>query len=170
MEIWHFDHPDDTFVGCGNRSLLDAPLTAFFASRQCPGTAIRAAMDWALEQARRRQPVVGGFHAPLEQSVLKVLLQARCPAVVVLARPVAGARLPPEWAAPLAEGRMAVLSAATHASRLTEGLAAHRNACVAQLASQIVVGHASAGGQLAALCDSWSAAGRSVRRLTEAAG
>ncbi len=50
-------------------------------------------MEWALEQARQQQPVISGFHSPLEQSVLKVLLQARSPVVVVLARPVVGARL-----------------------------------------------------------------------------
>jgi hypothetical protein len=58
-------------------------MTAFFASRQCPGTAIRAAMDWALNQAREKNVVVSGFHSPLEQSVLKVLMAAHSPAVVV---------------------------------------------------------------------------------------
>lgn len=152
-------------TGCGAQALLDEPLTAFFSSRQCPGIAIRAAMDWALEQARQLQLVVSGFHSPLEQSVLTVLLQARCPAVVVLARPVAGARLPPEWAEPLAHGRVAVVSAATRSGRLTEELAAQRNEWVAALASQIVVAHASPDGRLAALCDEWTRAGRAVRRL-----
>lgn len=36
--------------GIGNASLLDQPLTAFFASRQCSGAAICAAMAWAVEQ------------------------------------------------------------------------------------------------------------------------
>ncbi len=81
----------------------------------------------SLQQASRREPVVSGFHSSLEQSVLKLLLQARCPVVAVLARPVEGARLPPEWAEPLAQGRMAVVSAATRAERLTEELAAQRN-------------------------------------------
>lgn len=81
--------------GVGEQTLLAAPLTAFFASRQCPGTAIRTAMDWALEQARARRAVVSGFHSPLEQSVLHLLLEARSPVVAVLARPVAGAQLKP---------------------------------------------------------------------------
>ncbi len=109
--------------------------------------------------------MVSGFHSPLEQSVLTVLLQARCPVVAVLARPVSGARLPPEWAEPLAQGRMAVLSAATQNSRLTEALAAQRNEWVAALAQQIVVAHASPGGRLGALCDGWSRAGRSIQWL-----
>lgn len=94
-----------------------------------------------------------------------VLLQARCPVVAVLARPVAGARLPPEWTELLAQDRMAVVSAAARSGRLTETLAAQRNEWVAALARQIVVAHASPGGQLAVLCDEWTLAGRSVRWL-----
>lgn len=165
METWCITQQQKRWTGQGSQALLNEPLTAFFSSRQCPGTAIRAAMDWALEQARTRQLVVSGFHSPLEQSVLTVLLQARCPVVAVLARPVAGARLPPEWAEPLAQGRMAVVSAATRSGRLTESLAAQRNEWVAALARQIVVAHASPGGRLAMLCDEWSRARRSVRRL-----
>ena len=88
-------------TGCGMRELLGLELTAFFASRQCLGTAIRAAMDWALQQARAKWVVVSGFHSPLEQSVLKVLMAAGSPTVVVLARPVTGAKFPPEWRTPL---------------------------------------------------------------------
>ena len=165
MQIWSIAQQEKTWTGQGNQALLCEPLTAFFSSRQCPGIAIRAAMDWVLAQARGRQPVVSGFHSPLEQSVLTVLLQARCPVVAVLARPVSGARLPPEWAEPLAQGRMAVLSAATQNSRLTEALAAQRNEWVAALARQIVVAHASPGGRLGVLCDGWSRAGRSIQWL-----
>lgn len=165
MQIWSVTQQEKTWAGQGSQVLLSEPLTAFFSSRQCPGAAIRAAMDWALERARGGQPVVSGFHSPLEQSVLTVLLQARCPVVAVLARPVAGARLPSEWAEPLAQGRMAVVSVATRSGRLTEAQAAQRNESVAMLARQIVVAHASPGGRLAALCDDWSRAGRSVRLL-----
>lgn len=130
-------------------------MTAFFASRQCPGTAIRAAMDWALQQARVKRVVISGFHSPLEQSVLKVLLQARSPVVTVLARPVNGAKLPSEWTEPVAQGHMAVVSMATTANRLTSELALARNQLVAQLATDIVVAHASAGGALAGLLVQW---------------
>ena len=133
-------------------------MTAFFASRQCPGTAIRAAMDWALHQAR--DVVISGFHSPLEQSVLKVLTQARSPVVVVLARPVDGAKLPPDWAEPLALGHLAVVSAATKASRLTGDVATARNNLVAHLATRIVVAHASPGGVLATLVAQWQLVGQ----------
>lgn len=136
------------YAGRGAQGLLSEPLTAFFSSRQCPGVSIRLAMDWALEQ-----------------SVLTVLLQARCPVVAVLARSVARARLPMEWVEPLAQGCMAVVSAATRNGRLSEELAAQRNEWVAALGSQIVVAHSSPSGRLAVLCEEWSRAGRSIRRL-----
>lgn len=148
--------------GVGAQSLLDLPITAFFASRQCPGAAIRAAMDWVLQQAKAGQVVASGFHSPLEQSVLKVLIQARSPVVAVLARPVSRAKLPPAWAEPLAQGRMAVVSSVSAVSRLTSEAATLRNAQVAQLASSIVVAHASPGGSLAGLVARWQQEERRV--------
>lgn len=140
-------------------------MTAFFASRQCPGAAIRAAMDWALLQASAKLTVVSGFHSPLEQSVLKVLMAAGSPAVVVLARPVAGAKLPPEWTELLAQGHMAVVSSVATEGRLTQQLATQRNALVAQLARKTVVAHANPAGSLAAQLDQWRLDGRQMELL-----
>lgn len=154
LVLWR-DEANQALTGCGSRVLLDGDLSAFFASRQCPGSAIRAAMDWTLQQARARRVVVSGFHSPLEQSVLKVLIQARSPVVAVLARPVNGARLPSEWIESVAQGRMAVVSVATTTARLTGELAMARNQLVAQLATDIVVAHASPGGALAGLLAQW---------------
>ncbi|MBK5204938.1 MAG: hypothetical protein JJD98_05880 [Polaromonas sp.] len=140
-------------------------MTAFFASRQCPGAAIRVAMDWALQQARAKSVVISGFHSPLEQSVLTVLLQARSSVVVVLARPVQSAKLPPEWAEPLAQGHLAVVSVATTATRLTGEVATARNHLVAQLATNIVVAHASPVGALASLLAQWQREARQVISL-----
>ncbi|UUZ69836.1 hypothetical protein LP416_11340 [Polaromonas sp. P2-4] len=123
-------------------------MTAFLPPCQCPGTAIRTAMDWALEQARAKAVVVSGFHSPLEQSVLNVLIQARSPVVAVLARPAQGAKLPPEWAEPLVQGHLTVMSvatAATRSTRLTGEVATARNNLVVQLATGIVVANASPG-------------------------
>jgi predicted Rossmann fold nucleotide-binding protein DprA/Smf involved in DNA uptake len=165
MLTWRQPCDDLAVTGMGRQDILAAPMTAFFASRQCPGTAIRAAMDWALHQAREKNVVVSGFHSPLEQSVLKVLIAARSPAVVVLARPVEGAKLPPEWAEVVAQGTMAVVSAVATNTRLTDEVATARNQLVAQLATSIVVAHASAGGALEGLCTQWQSQGRLVTRL-----
>ena len=97
MLTWHQTRNGIAVTGLGHQALLNVPMMAFFASRQCPGTAIRAATEWALQQAKTRQVVISGFHSPLEQSVLQLLLIARSPAVAVLARPLSGARLPAHW-------------------------------------------------------------------------
>lgn len=152
-------------TGKGEQGLLALPAAAFFASRQCSGVAIRAAMDWALQQARAKQAVVSGFHSPLEQSVLKVLLAAVSPVVVVLARPVAGVRLLPEWREALENGNLAMVSKEAVARRLTQQLAIERNTLVAQLAQRIVVAHASPAGALAAQMALWQQAGREVQVL-----
>ena len=119
MQTWQKTLAEHNLTGTVSAELLDLPMTVFFASHQCPGTAIRAAMDWALQQARVKTVVVSGFHSPLEQSVLKVLIQARSPVVAVLARPVGGARLPPEWVESSRQGLMAVVSANLTNTRLT---------------------------------------------------
>ena len=155
MQTWQKAHAKHSLKGIGNPGLLGLPMTAFFASRQCPGTAIRAAMDWALQQAKAKTVVVSGFHSPLEQSVLKVLIQARSPVVAVLARPVGGAKLQPEWVEPLSHGLMAVVSANLTTTRLTSEVAMARNNLVAELAATIVVVHASPGGGLAGLVAQW---------------
>lgn len=160
---WHMERDGVRYAGCGARSLLDVPLTAFFSSRRCPGDAIRTAMDWALEQARNRQPVIGGFHAPLEQSVLALLLQARSPVVVVLARPVAGVRFAASSREAIAQGRMVVISSATQKLRLTQAIAARRNEEVCALATRIVVAHASPRGHLEGLCDRVRTSGKELR-------
>ena len=166
MQPWQKTHANQHLTGTGNPNLLDLPMTAFFASRQCPGTAIRAAMDWALAQTRERNVVVSGFHSPLEQSILKVLIAAHSPAVVVLARPVGSAKLPPEWAEALAQGTIAVVSSVATTTRLTDEVATTRNHLVAQLATSIAVAHASAGGALEGLCAQWQSQGRLLARLT----
>ena len=155
MQTWQKSQVKHCLTGTGHPDLLDLPMTAFFASRQCPGTAIRAAMDWALQQARAKAVVVSGFHSPLEQSVLKVLIQARSPVVAVLARPVSDAKLPPEWVEPVNQGLMAVVSANLTTTRLTSEVAMARNNLVAQLATTIVAAYASPSGGLAGLMVQW---------------
>ncbi len=115
-----------------------------------------------MQQAKTRQPVIGGFHSPLEQSVLQLLLQARSPVVAVLARPIAGAKLNPEWKTAIAEERMAVVSAMNVAGRLTEEQATQRNEVVARLAASIVIAYASAGGGLELQSETWARQGLPV--------
>ena len=169
-DFWTFEKDLVPLHGVGDIDLLSQPLTAFFASRRCSGVAIRAATDWALALARAKQPVVSGFHSPLEQSVLTLLLQARSPVVAVIARPQAGARLDSAWLTALAERRMAVVTSHTASRRLTETLSVERNEVAALLATRIVIAHAEPGGKLDAAQTRWRAARVDIELLSSGAG
>ncbi len=145
----------DGIAGVGNRALLEQPLTAFFASRRCSRLAIRAAMDWAVAQARARTPLVGGFHSPLEQSVLEVMLSAHAPVVIVIVRQLHAARLPVAWRDAVQAGIAAVVSMEDMQQRLTAEQAIRRNHWIARHAAQIVVAEAAPDGSLASCLAQW---------------
>ncbi len=163
--LWRAERNGVAVAGVGAAGLLQGPLTAFFASRHCPGTAVLAATDWALQQARERSAVIGGFHSPLEQSVLRLMVEAGSSVVVVLARPVSRASLDSTWHGVIDAGRMAVVSRAARTQRLTEQAANDRNDIAARLADRIVVGHASPDGTLARQCVRWLADGLALRHI-----
>ena len=109
---------------------------------------------------------MSGFHSPLEQSALKLLLQAKSPVLAVIARPLEGVRLGREWMTAIAEGRMAVVSSHTAKGRLSEILAVERNDVVTLLASRIVISHSEPGGTLVASVVRWTLAGQAVETLS----
>lgn len=78
-----------------------------------------------------------------------------------------GAKLPPQWKGPLARGEeVAVVCAVATLARLTTGRAMNRNLQAAKMANQIVVVHASPGGELVALVAQWQNEGRPVAVLS----
>lgn len=155
----------DGVAGVGNMALLGQPLTAFFASRRCSGRMIRAAMDWAVEQARARTPLVGGFHSPLEQSVLEVMLAAHAPVVMVIARKLEEASLSSAWHDAAQAGTVAVVSMDDTQQRLTAELAIRRNHWIAHRAAHIVIAEAAPGGSLASCLAQWKSEGLRVKML-----
>lgn len=154
-----------TLQGRGDADLLALSLNAFFASRICPAPAIRAAMDWAIVQAREGAAVIGGFHSPLERSVMAVLLKARTPLIVVLSRPVATARLPAEWDHALQAGQLTAISHVARTDRLTVDAAARRNDAAAHLARKVFVAHVERGGQLERQVEKWRNGGVQVETV-----
>jgi hypothetical protein len=162
LSCWHLE---DGARGIGNASLLAQPLIAFFGSRQCSGAAIRAALDWAVEQARSKTPLIGGFHSPLEKSVLEVMLAANAPIVIVIARRVGNARLPSTWRRAVRLGTAAIVGMEGAQTCLTNELAARRNDWVAKHAARIVLAHVSADGRLARQAGRWEREGHRVSFL-----
>ncbi|MEI6535829.1 MAG: hypothetical protein WCN98_10850, partial [Verrucomicrobiaceae bacterium] len=91
--------------------------------------------------------IISGFHSPVEQECLRILLRGTPPLILCLARSLL-TRIPAEWQTPLADGRLLILSGFTAAERrVTTELAIRRNALVAALAEEVCFAHVTPGGQ-----------------------
>ena len=123
---------------------LNGDLWAFFCSSKCPGEIILKAHDLAQEFRKVGIPTIGGYHSPIEQECLRVLLRGSQPILLCPARSIENMRLKPAWKDALAEERLLILSIfGSHHRRLTAALANQRNAFVAALADKICIAHAA---------------------------
>lgn len=133
----------------GNLELLDRPKTAFLASRGILPEDVLRCLDWAAAQRDAGRCIIGGFHAPLEKDVLRVLLKGRQPIVIVLARRHYR-RIPEALAPAMQTGRLLLVSvsAAARADAHTTRL---RNQYIVDHCDQVVIGALDPGGHLADL-------------------
>ena len=137
------------FMGVGNTALLAQPLLGLIASRQCPGHVLLQTLELATQWARAQQVVLSGFHSPLEQQVLRSMLRRQGRAIKLLAHALDDYRVPDEEQAPLAEGRLLVLSACPPSvTRTTRATALARNRLVLALADTHCVPYLSPGSPL----------------------
>ena len=93
--------------------------------------------------------VISGFHSPLEQQCLDILLRGKQPIVWVLARGIVTLRLPKPKRTALDDGRLTMVSPfPAGESRTNADLARQRNRVVAALAAEMVFAHISSGRSL----------------------
>ena len=119
-------------------------LWAFFCSKKCPGELILKTHDLAQTFKERGVPTIGGYHSPIEQECLRVLLRGVQPLLLCPARIIENMRLKPVWKDALAEDRLLILSTfGSRYDRQTVALANRRNAFVAALADKICIAHAA---------------------------
>lgn len=136
-----------TIFALGNLNLLTLPKTALFCSARCPGSVILAAYDQAALWRDAGRCIISGFHSPVEQECLRILLRGTQPIIICPARALPQ-RIPAEWKPALADGRLLILSAFADAEkRVTTELATRRNAFVAALADEACFAHITPGGQ-----------------------
>ncbi|MCE9614926.1 MAG: DNA-processing protein DprA [Lentisphaerae bacterium] len=141
-----------THSSLGNRTILERPLTAIFCSARCPGRLASRAYDLAQRFRAEGHALIGGFQTPVEQEVLKVMLNSTTPLCLVVARGLPQ-RIPAVLRRPLDEGRLLLLSPFAPATRrASRETARRRNDCVAGLATRLVVVYAAPGSRTEALC------------------
>jgi len=136
----------------GNGRVLRRPKLALFSSRKCPGDIILKTFDLAQSLRNQGVTVIGGFHSPMEQECLRILLRGEQPVIICPARSIDRMRVRPEWEAPMAEGRLLLLSPfAPEKNRVSAERAQVRNRFVAAVADAIFIAYAESGGNAEAL-------------------
>lgn len=132
----------------GDVAILSNHLVGLLCSVQCPGSVIIKAFD-AIRALRDAGVVfVGGFHSPMEQDCLDILLRGCQPVVLCPAKGLAYLRLGTAVRGAVDEGRMLVLSCFDQsAGRSTVIQAIQRNNMVAALSSAVLVPYAAPGGK-----------------------
>jgi predicted Rossmann fold nucleotide-binding protein DprA/Smf involved in DNA uptake len=146
----------------GDVRIAERRSLALFCSARCPGGPILRALDLARELRDADLTVVGGFHSPVEQDCLTLLLRGTARIVVCPARDITGMRVPVSWRPALASGRLLVLSPFAGVRRVTARMARARNELVAALADEVLVLHAAAGSGTERLALALLTAGRTV--------
>jgi hypothetical protein len=131
---------------------LSAPMTAFLCSKEAPGATILKAFDQAAAWRDAGRCVISGFHSPLEQQCLDILLRGKQPIVMALARGLGNLRLPAAQRKALDDGRLTIISPFPETKkRATADLARQRNRFVASLAEEVVFAFIAPGGSPTAL-------------------
>lgn len=141
----------ETIWARGNIDLLPGIDTAFngnlwalFCSKKCPGELILKTHDLAQTFKERGIPTIGGYHSPIEQECLRVLLRGVQPILLCPARSIENMRLKSAWKDAFAKERLLILSPfESRYDRQTVALANRRNAFVAALADKIYIAHAA---------------------------
>ncbi|MFZ2658573.1 MAG: DNA-processing protein DprA [Victivallales bacterium] len=139
----------------GNAAILKRPKIALFCSVKCPGKLILETYDLARKFRDEGVTVVSGFHSPMEQECLRILIRSTHPAIWCLARGMYRQipSKPIDCKTAVNEGRLVMATSFPETVKhITEETAMIRNRLVADMASAIVVAHASPGSKMESLC------------------
>lgn len=149
----------------GDARVVDRPKLALFCSVKCPGKLILDTYDLVQRFREMGVTVVSGFHSPMEQECLRILLRSPHPVIWCLARGMLR-RIPTkpiDCRAAVAEGRLAIVSPFPETFRhSTTETATKRNRFIADMASAVVVAHAAAGSKMESLSRELLAAGKPI--------
>lgn len=147
----------------GQNTTLNGELWALFCSSKCPGEIILKAHDLAQKFREIGIPTIGGYHSPVEQECLRVLLRGSQPILLCPARGIENMRLKSAWKDAFAEERLLILSIfESRHQRSTTTLANQRNVFVAALADKICIAHAAEDSKILAFAQRVLAWGKSV--------
>jgi len=147
------DQAPARIAALGNVAVLKEKKTAIFCSSKCPGDLIIKTYDLAKKWRDDGVTVLGGFHSPVEQECLTILLRGKQPVILCPARSIEGMRIKEEYKGPIEEGRLLIVSASDKKERrITSETSQLRNRFVAAIADEIIIAHAEPSGKTEQLC------------------
>jgi predicted Rossmann fold nucleotide-binding protein DprA/Smf involved in DNA uptake len=136
----------------GPAEALSLRMTAFLCSRETPGSTILRAFDQAAAWREAGTCIVSGFHSPMEQECLEILLRGKQPVIWMLARALTRPRLPRSQRKAFDDGRLTIVSPFKGTeTRTTADLARKRNDFAAAMAEEVYFAHIREGGSLETL-------------------
>lgn len=147
----------------GDATILDRPKLALFCSVKCPGKLILDTYDLCQRLRDAGVTVISGFHSPMEQECLRILLRSQNPVIWCLARGMLKCipAKPVDCRKPVDDGRLLIVTPFPEKLRhITAKTALIRNRAVADMAAIIVVAHAAPGSKMESLCHEFIAAGK----------
>jgi predicted Rossmann fold nucleotide-binding protein DprA/Smf involved in DNA uptake len=152
-----------TLSAIGNLSLIQKPAIALFCSIKCPGDLILKTYDLAQALRDAEIPVISGFHTPIEQDCLKILLRGTQPIIYCPARSIHNIRFSSEQKQAIGENRLLLISPFSASyPRATTELAEKRNEMIGAIAHTIFIAYAAPNSKTLALAQRLIAAEKSV--------
>lgn len=132
----------------GAPSILQQRLLGLICSIQCPGSVVIKTLDAARALRDAGVAVIGGFHSPMEQEFLDILLRGEQPVVLCAAKGLPGLRMGQAARQAIADGSLLAISPFDdNVRRTTAAQAVKRNDLVAALSEIVLVPHAAPGGK-----------------------
>jgi predicted Rossmann fold nucleotide-binding protein DprA/Smf involved in DNA uptake len=152
----------------GANHLTEIDHLGLFCSQQCPGRLVNATYDLCQRLRYAGQAVISGFHSPMEQECLRILLRGTQPITLCPARGLSEMRIPNTWRESVKNHRLGILSPfAPTVRRVTADLAWQRNQFVAALASQVFIAYAAPNSTSERFARALAAAGKPILTLDD---
>ena len=137
----------------GNRDTLKKRKLAVFSSIKCPGNIILKTYDLMKKLRDSGLTIISGFHSPMEQECLPILLKGKHPVIVCPARSIEGMRIKAEFKKPLEDGRFLFISMFTEKEkRISSDRSLERNHFAAAIADKIFIPFAEPKSKTENLC------------------
>lgn len=143
----------ESLTAIGSKNILKKRRLAAFSSVKCPGSIILKTYDLMKQPRKNEVTVISGFHSPMEQECLNILLKGKQPVIICPARSITGMRIKPEYTKPLEEGKLLILSPFSEKEkRISADRSLNRNRFVAAIADKIFIPYAGTNSKTEKFC------------------